>query len=131
MSILLKGLKMPEKCLDCKLCAFIPIGEDGLMTKCLPLNRATDVEKLRHDCPLVAVPDHGRLIDADKLIADAKEDLLPDSEIFPMCKDNERYWYWNDGANNVIDLANTAPTVIEADRSDTPTECTNRADRSE
>ena len=68
MSVLIKGLKMPEKCWDCKLCAFIPIGDDGLMTKCLPLNRATDAEKLRTDCPLVPVPDHGDLIDREKVV---------------------------------------------------------------
>ena len=53
--VYIKGLKMPEKCLDCKLCAFIPIGDDGLMTKCLPLNIAAEGEKLRPYCPLVSV----------------------------------------------------------------------------
>ena len=68
--VFIKGLKMPEKCWDCKLCAFIPIGVDGLMTKCLPLNRATDVAKLRPDCPLVSVETRE---DALKILAECEE----------------------------------------------------------
>ena len=36
------------------------------------------IEKRRDDCPLIPVPDHGRLIDADKLM-----DALPDDFSIP------------------------------------------------
>ena len=99
--VYIKGLKMPEKCLDCKLCAFIPIGDYGLMTKCLPLDRATDAEKLRTDCPLVAVPDHGDLIDRDELIENSGMCVCdfgtPDEQWRP-----DRDWYLTINAQTII-----------------------------
>ena len=106
MSVLIKGMKMPKEqpmriVLNPNGQLFVDHG-----------TRFTEYEA-------VELPPHGELIERDKLIADAKAELLwVDGE--------EKYWYWNDGANNVIDLAKTAQTVIEADRSDSPTECTNR-----
>lgn len=72
MSILIKGMEMPKSCVICPFmttnddlsvedyrymyCGFPGIGEF-----------VTDYEATRHpDCPLVPVPPHGRLIDADK-----------------------------------------------------------------
>ena len=47
MSILIKGMEMPKNCSEC------------------PLVVCLSVES---DCPLVPVPPHGRLIDADALM---------------------------------------------------------------
>lgn len=66
--ILIRGLSMPYDCDECKLCAFIPVGEYGLDRKCLPLNRNAEITIRRKDCPLVELPPHGDLIDASKLI---------------------------------------------------------------
>ena len=61
MSILIKGMEMPKSCSVCRLfgeygCPFI--GAVGYA-----LTRGERNE----DCPLVEVPPHGRLIDADKI----------------------------------------------------------------
>lgn len=68
MSILIKGMEMPTNCADCPLggslcCYLLP---------CVPALWAEYTnavrEKRRHsDCPLVPVPKHGRLIDADAM----------------------------------------------------------------
>lgn len=65
MSILIKGEKMPKNCLDC-------LSTLGLFSKTCPISDDSniDVEFARHhiydDCPLVEIPPHGRLIDADE-----------------------------------------------------------------
>ena len=53
MSVLIKGMKMPKNCEDCRFEDF-----GGCMFRVK-----------RSDCPLVEVPTpHGRLIDADELL---------------------------------------------------------------
>lgn len=67
MSILIKGVEMPHDCDECKLCAFIPVGDYGINRKCMPLNARAEICIRRSDCPLIEIPPHGRLIDADKI----------------------------------------------------------------
>jgi hypothetical protein len=65
-----------------------------------------DQGKINEDCPLVEVPPHGRLIDADDLmgmIHRAKED---DSEIADVYEDDYRI---------VDEWLSVAPTIIEAE----------------
>ena len=78
MSILIRGMEMPNNCSDCKLerwdenyygdefnhrCSLIYKGYTSKV-------RFTD---RRNDCPLIEVPTpHGRLIDADELEKDAE-----------------------------------------------------------
>ena len=63
MSILIKGMEMPRKCIRCPV---------NLYGRCL-VNDEKDISKAAadavrdEDCPLVPVPPHGRLIDADAL----------------------------------------------------------------
>ena len=54
-----------------------------------------------------------RLIDADKVIADAKSELYTAQEVARGDIDNAAAfrWYWNDGVKTVIDLLDTAPTI--------------------
>ena len=70
MSVLIKGMEMPADCDDCFFC-----GEMGICSAILASSpRLGDVGDWRYRqgerppfCPLVAVPDHGRLIDGDIL----------------------------------------------------------------
>lgn len=69
--IYIKGMEMPTSCLECDWCAHT-IPADNYI--CYRLNRAVigvakeDVdESVNVCCPLVPVPPHGRLIDADAL----------------------------------------------------------------
>lgn len=62
MSILIKGMEMPQNCTECRFAV------DGW---CYAYGRP-NIEALANYertnfCPLVPVPDHGRLIDADAL----------------------------------------------------------------
>lgn len=61
MSVLIRGAEMPQNCCDCFMDKF----------KCLIGKSEMPVERMareRHpNCPLVSVPPHGRLIDADAL----------------------------------------------------------------
>jgi len=62
MSILIKGMEMPK---NCALCKFRGAGE----TWCPFTLREVPGNTIPEDCPLVPVPPHGRLIDADELAA--------------------------------------------------------------
>ena len=59
MSILIKGLNMPKSCDECfaELYSWCGIAQKPI----------SDITLRSQDCPLVEVPPHGRLIDADAL----------------------------------------------------------------
>lgn len=100
MSILIKGKKMPKRCLDCPCF-------DYEYAEC----QVNVVATRENGCPLVEVPTpHGRLIDADKLV-DAIASLIP------MPTDVGPYELgFCDGIGRVqIELEDSAPTVIEAE----------------
>lgn len=63
MDILIKNTKMPVNCYECYLldrdCYCAPLDEP------VPLNHVR--EGRLPECPLIAVPPHGRLIDADAI----------------------------------------------------------------
>lgn len=88
MSVLIKGMQMPEDCFSC------PLKEEGF---CNITNAyAAQIYERSSDCPLVELPEHhGRLIDADALAA---ESLM-------------------DGAYGYVDTKEIydAPTIVEAE----------------
>ena len=78
MSVLIKGMEMPTSCRGCKLyhyiegtgcfsCDVLPGLDDGVELK--------PWKNRRKDCPLVPVPPHGRLIDADALRESFRESI--------------------------------------------------------
>ena len=95
MSILIKGMEMPkEGCKDCLL-----VKRKGVFDICPFLKREVDGNVERGGkplaCPLVSVPPHGRLIDADAL-----KIMMPTI--------GDEYLY----AREMIE---EAPTIIEAE----------------
>ena len=66
MSVYIKGMEMPENCDDCPI------------ANCRMDNGWLHYPDRPEDCPLIPVPDHGRLIDADALM-----DALPDDFRIP------------------------------------------------
>ena len=93
MSVLIKGMDMPESCGKCDF------NVSSLYCKRTrsEIDRDYEHRERLSDCPISALPDkHGRLIDADALEPDADYD------------DGE---YW---AYSVTQVCN-APTVIEAE----------------
>ena len=72
MSILIKGMKMPKNCDECRIMTYEDtncISVHELFCGCPIVFRAhPQHEEHRPDyCPLVSIPPHGRLIDADAL----------------------------------------------------------------
>lgn len=85
-------IKVPKGCSGC------PIDSDCCtLWQQLPSERLGDTRP--RDCPIVIVPDHGRLIDADKLTI---------STAVPI--DGKPYQYVH------IDNIKAAPTIIPADK---------------
>lgn len=66
MSILIKGMEIPDKCGHCRFATAF----ECKVTK----NFITTFNVRQVDCPLVPVPPHGRLIDADAFVKHIKED---------------------------------------------------------
>ena len=92
MSILIKGMEMPKCCYDCELI--------DIVTSCphydLPSEAYCQIDYIRKrrdkDCPLVAVPDHGDLIDRDMVL--------------------EKAW----DVETFVDAVKYAPTIMAADK---------------
>ena len=112
MSVIVKGMKMPESCYYCGL-------TDTSFINCLafekPILLEDDCEEKRPDwCPLVALPDkHGDLIDRQKLIEDNKHLEYPTDGKYR----RDRAWAvgFNAGARHCNEHAVYAKTVIEAE----------------
>ena len=97
MSVLIKGMEMPKNCGECLLAKLSPTGESLI---CNYMLSRVSWEERPFDCPLVTVPDHGRLIDADEL-----------KTAFPCCTSVK--------TGCVRATINNAPTIIPAEESET------------
>lgn len=96
MSVLIKGMEMPKRCEKCRCCKTY---EKGIYCT-LTITPILGNGNARLDnCPLIEVPPHGRLIDADALIS--KIQYTDDFYETPFVD-------WDD----ILD----APTVIPADK---------------
>lgn len=58
MSVLMKGMEMPKDCIDCFAETY---------NECMATGKIVNSIGRPDWCPLVEIPPHGRLIDADKL----------------------------------------------------------------
>ena len=90
MDVLIKNIEMPKDCYDCP---FIRENkEKNGFYDCIVIGKACALGAVHKDCPLIELPPHGRLIDADELLASDAID-------------------WGEDAWNGI---NHAPVVLEA-----------------
>lgn len=119
MSVLVKGMKMPETCSDCDLCY------DMYLCKATGVSfyRNEDLKDFEMydmrlpDCPLVKVPaNHGRLIDADALMERFEEEERAADE-----HGRDFSFSFKSGGENCAEwwavqrILEEAPTVIEAE----------------
>lgn len=104
MSILIKDMEMPESCNDCIFDTW------GL---CLINANLEGKDEHTHSCPLVPVPEHGRLIDADALMKILSKviDINASIEQRNEATDQERRCLW--WFEQQIGIA---PTIIPADK---------------
>ena len=108
MSVLIKGMDMPEKCSRCNI-------EDDWYYCPLANGDNGDTAELRYDerlinCPLVEIPEkHGRLIDADELIEfiENRYDITWKSDCYE--------GGIKDACTDIIEKINSMPTIIEAE----------------
>lgn len=87
MSILIKGMEMPTNCMDCPFKGFDRAkGRGNICTinDSITLHAVLDGVDIKFvrmgDCPLVPVPAHGRLFDADALMREMHNVILEDGE---------------------------------------------------
>ena len=103
MSLIIKGMDMPEKCENCPCYDYIDYvcrADDCFA----PFDVENPEERSEH-CPLIEIPTpHGRLIDADKLI------WFIDNHIALGKK-------WVE-FETIKDMINSLPTIIEAEVSE-------------
>lgn len=81
MGVYIKGMEMPKNCYGCPIAQgyYKPAycGLNGSIPKLWKeFDEALEKEIKPDFCPLVAVPDHGRLIDADEFYADINESVF-------------------------------------------------------
>lgn len=100
MSILIKGMQMPESCIFCPCESY---GECNA-NHCKNVEEACVKKERDKDCPLIPVPPHGRLIDADKI-------GLTDFEIILCQKGNP----FKNALEMLLEKIENAPTVIPAE----------------
>lgn len=109
MSVLIKGMEMPTSC-PCELCGYgydlYCFAVNGIPARVAEYYESCET-KIRPDwCPLAEVPQHGRLIDADALIASIRPVHEEDSYVACTLKTTKELMI-----NNICN----APTVIEAE----------------
>ena len=113
MSVLIKGMEMPKNCAVCRLekdlfGRAICFGyEDGRALHKDDLPPVGNEERRPDWCPLVPVPPHGRLIDADDF--DKRIRLAGG-----MCEE-ELTEDFKDGIQTVLAMMKTQPTIIPAE----------------
>lgn len=100
MSVLIKGMKMPANCDDCDFVQHsYPEDWCYLTEKNLPCN-----------CPLVPVPPHGRLIDAEwinEMVRETLELLIKDEGL--------QGSYLFAAFSTLGEMIKDAPTILEAE----------------
>jgi len=66
--IYIPGMEMPKSCVECRFGSIESCNEtEPLIIRCIVLDNFTHEVDWHEVCPLIEVPDHGRLIDADAL----------------------------------------------------------------
>lgn len=112
MGVYIPGMKIPGSCSEC-----LDIGWQYVF-EC----RLDDSEEGKRlvSCPLVPVPEHGRLIDADALAHDLDDDVENDQraldEMDFVGKERERVQFDKDCKQNCMWYLSEASTIIPADK---------------
>jgi hypothetical protein len=124
MSILIKGMEMPT---SCNKCPFLDYEEGFCFASGVKHESGWYESTLcpggikdgRHDeCPLVPVPPHGRLIDADALRQSIKESIEECHAWAEEVNEGEMYARVSQALGTFVECSlrvKAAPTIIEAE----------------
>ena len=67
--VYIKGMEMPTRCGRCDMCVTEADGDiDSHKACCITGAIIENLGEKMEDCPLIPVPDHGRLVDGDAII---------------------------------------------------------------
>lgn len=99
MGVYIKGMEMPKHCMDCPFMVSRD-GDDCILQSAEANENFESWEQMKAGCPLVPIPPHGRLIDADEM----RDEWLINGE-------NE-YVY---DTNAFLESIDNQPTVIPAE----------------
>ena len=104
MGVYIKGMVMPTSCWDCYFqdCGNCVLNNHKVVDKCIIEDRRDE------DCPLVEIPPHGRLIDADALIEDM-------ARMVPWAITDPTESAFLDGLSAAYEAIKASPTIIEAE----------------
>ena len=107
MGVYIKGMEMPVTCCHCPLMGYDPDREwfDSMARTgahiCVLTGELIDNTKREEHCPLVPVPPHGRLIDADAELERLKNCMFPSDMATTIAVGMYEKWL------------KSAPTIIE------------------
>lgn len=103
MSVLIKGMEMPKSCYSCNFCQYYVEPNQGCYCVALfvDLHRTDFVKERLPNCPLIEIPPHGRLIDANPIIKFIQDGL-----------NNGEFGY---DQIKVMGEIQYAPTIIESE----------------
>ena len=82
MSVLIKGMEMPKSCYDCDLAFQDQDSEHNVYWLCGVNHQNASMWERLPNCPLIELPPHGRLIDADNLLTDKSINIIGKGMIF-------------------------------------------------
>lgn len=117
MSVVIKGMEMPETCDDCPFHIYHSHYEYVCKATPLfyPMNLANSKGIRKDWCPLIALPDkHGRLIDADELM-DGWMDLRNATKYGNKSEEQQHHSYSTMMMYEIADEIEDALTVLEAE----------------
>ena len=101
--VYIKGMPMPERCLECPF--MVSRDDDDCILQSIEANASFQSwDDMRSRCPLIPVPPHGRLIDAD-----AMENGL---RLMAKYQEGDR----QQGILGCCETIRLAPTIIPADK---------------
>lgn len=104
MSVLIKGMSKPTECNNCEFVQHGATNDWCYITE----------KQLHCDCPLIEIPPHGRLIDADALMKTCG--MATDCYD---CPNGEHGWCKrSQDAANICEAIEDAPTIIPAEESE-------------
>ena len=111
-SVYIKGMQMPKACVYRENGHFMTCPLYDVDGYCGALNREAkhDLETKLCDCPLIPVPDHGRLIDADALITTFCEWGTR------LERGRKLVITMSEAKQAIVDIIDDAPTIIPADK---------------
>lgn len=121
MSIIVKGMKMPENCHECEFVDILPTCPCNKMADDDFWNNVSLAIERHKDCPFLVVPPHGDLIDRDALIEDLERQCKEVFRIDAVSPDD--YWItrneaynealWKSWVESFGEYLKTRPTIIE------------------